>query len=147
VIQALTLNKYSLFGGLLKEQIESIIPLMEIEKYESDHNIITEGQPNDKIFFLVDGSVVVIKKGIVLTNFKEGAVFGEMEVLDVMPAVATIKSITPVTVMSISNISLHEIYKIDIKAFSLIIMNMARDLSRRLRRMDELLVTEPGNVV
>lgn len=147
MIQALTLNKYSLFGGLLKEQIESIIPLMEIEKYESDHNIITEGQPNDKIFFLVDGSVVVIKKGIVLTNFKEGAVFGEMEVLDVMPAVATIKSITPVTVMSISNISLHEIYKIDIKAFSLIIMNMARDLSRRLRRMDELLVTEPGNVV
>jgi hypothetical protein len=39
--------------------------------------------------------------------------------------------------MSISNKSLREIYKIDLKSFSLIIMNLARDLSRRLRRMNE----------
>jgi CRP-like cAMP-binding protein len=60
-----------------------------------------------------------------------------MEVLDVMPSAATIKTLANTRVASISNRNLREIYKADIKSFSLIIMNLARDLSRRLRRMDE----------
>jgi hypothetical protein len=39
--------------------------------------------------------------------------------------------------MSISNKSLREIYKTDTKIFSMVIMNLARDLSRRLRRMND----------
>jgi CRP-like cAMP-binding protein len=60
-----------------------------------------------------------------------------MEVLDVMPSVATIKAITPTQVMSISNHNLRQIYRNDIKVFALIIMNLARDISRRLRNTDE----------
>jgi hypothetical protein len=43
--------------------------------------------------------------------------------------------------MSISNRAVREIYKKDIHTFSLMIMNLARDLSRRLRKMDEKLAT------
>ena len=132
-----TLQKYSLFGGLLEEQIRSILSLMEQENYDPDTEIIIEGKPNDKIYFVIEGEVSVTKKGVVLSRFGEGEAFGEMEVLDVMPSIATIKSLSPVTVMSISNKALREIYKTDIKAFSLILMNLARDLSRRLRKMDE----------
>jgi len=62
-------------------------------------------------------------------------------VLDVMPAAASIKSITSVKAMSMSNKALRDIYKIDVKIFSLMIMNLARDLSRRLRKMDEKLAS------
>jgi CRP-like cAMP-binding protein len=130
-------KKYSLFGGLVEEQIEKIIPLMQQESFAPDTEIIAEGKANDKIYFLIQGQVAVTKGGVMLTRFGEGEVFGEMEVLDVMPSAAAIKSITPVTVMSISNRALREIYKIDVKSFSLMIMNLARDLSRRLRRMDD----------
>jgi len=123
----------------MEDQIERIIPLMKQENFGPDELIITEGRPNDRIFFLIEGQVSVNKGDVVIYRFGEGEAFGEMEVLDVMPAAATIKSITPVTIMSISNKALREIYKIDIKTFSLIIMNLARDLSRRLRRMDEKL--------
>jgi CRP-like cAMP-binding protein len=58
-----------------------------------------------------------------------------------MPSAATIKALSDVTVMSLSNKSLREVYKIDIKTFSLVIMNLARDLSRRLRHMDEKAVS------
>jgi len=143
MINPSALQKYSLFGGLQEEQIEAIIPLMEKETYNPSELIISEGKPNDKIFFLIEGHVAVIKGNIELTRFSEGEAFGEMEVLDVMPAVASIKSISPVTVLSISNRSLREIYKLDVKSFSLMIMNLARDLSRRLRRMDEKLAV-PG---
>jgi len=140
---ARTLQKYSLFGGLMEEQIEIILPLMKEENYGPDELIITEGKPNDKVYFLIEGQVAVTKRDTLLSSFGEGEAFGEMEVLDVMPAVASIKSLSNVMLMSISNKSLHELYKLDITIFSLIIMNLARDLSRRLRKADEKLAPTP----
>jgi CRP-like cAMP-binding protein len=137
MVESSTLQKYSLFGGLLGDQIDRIRPLMERESYEPGDDIILEGTRNDRIRFILSGRVAVVKSGIILSEFKEGDTFGEMEVLDVMPSVATIKALTVTTVMSISNKTLREIYKTDTKVFALIIMNLARDLSRRLRRMDE----------
>ncbi|MDL2229011.1 cyclic nucleotide-binding domain-containing protein [Treponema sp. OttesenSCG-928-L16] len=137
MVESSALQKYSLFGGLLEEQIDRIRSLMETEIYAPGEDIISEGSRNDKIRFVLEGRVAVIKAGLNLFEFGEGDTFGEMEVLDIMPSVATVKTLLPTTVASLSNRSLREIYKLDIKAFSLIIMNLARDLSRRLRRMDE----------
>jgi CRP-like cAMP-binding protein len=142
MVESSSLQKYSLFGGLLEDQINRIRPLMEQESYESGADIIVEGTPNDKIRFILEGRVAVLKGKLLLSEFGEGDAFGEMEVLDVMPSVATIKALTPTKVMSISNRALREIYKIDAKSFSLMIMNLARDLSRRLRRMDERVVSK-----
>jgi CRP-like cAMP-binding protein len=138
-----TLQKYSLFGGLLEEQIESIITLMQQENFDPGTVIIAEGKANDKIYFIIEGQVAVIKGDIVLSRFGEGEAFGEMEVLDVMPAIASIKSLSPVTVMLIYDTAPREIYTKDVKIFSLMLMNLARDLSRRLRKMDEKLASSP----
>jgi len=143
MVRPQALQKYALFGGLLEEQIETLIPLMKEENYSPDELIITEGKANDKIFFLLEGHVAVTKKNVDLAHFGEGEAVGEMEVLDVMPAIASIKALSQVKAMSISNKALREIYKLDVKIFSLIIMNLARDLSRRLRRMDEKLADSP----
>ncbi|MCL2186134.1 MAG: cyclic nucleotide-binding domain-containing protein [Treponema sp.] len=143
MLQPSMLQKYSLFGGLVEEQIEGLLPFMHEEKFKPEDFIITEGKTNDKIFFLIEGQVAVSKKDIVLTRFSEGEAFGEMEVLDVMPAAASIKALTPVTVMSISNKSLREIYKKDVTTFTLVLMNLARDLVRRLRKMDEKFASSP----
>jgi CRP-like cAMP-binding protein len=134
------LQKYSLFGGLMEEQIQKIQPLLEEESYASGQDIIVEGTANDRIRFILEGKVAVISRGIHLYEFGEGETVGEMEVLDVMPSAATIRALTPVTALSISNRNLRQIYKIDIHSFSLIIMNLARDLSRRLRHMDKMIV-------
>jgi len=132
-----TLQNYSLFGGLLEDQIAKILPLMELESFKPGTDIIVEGTPNDRVYFIINGEVSVIKEGVVLSKLETGRTFGEMEVLEVMPSAATIRSLTDVTVMIFSNKALREIYRQDIKAFSLVIMNLARDLSRRLRTMNE----------
>jgi CRP-like cAMP-binding protein len=137
MIESTALQRYSLFGGLVEEQIEQIIPLLEQETYTPGTDIIVEGTPNDRIRFITEGRVAVIKNGVALLELTEGSTFGEMEVLDVMPSAATIRSLTGVTALSISNKSLREIYQHDIKSFSLMLMNLARDLSRRLRYADE----------
>jgi len=137
MIDSSVLEQYSFFGGLEREQIGIILPLMEQEVYESGTDIIIEGKPNDKIRFILDGRVAVVKSGVVLMELDKGTIFGEMEVLDIMPAEATVRSLTPTSVMVLSNKALREIYKTDIKTYALLIMNIARDISRRLRRMDD----------
>jgi CRP-like cAMP-binding protein len=142
MVDSSTLQKCALFGGLLQEQIETVLPLMEHETYDTGDNVIVEGDQNDKIRFIVEGRVVVTKKGRILFEFGEGESFGEMEVLDIMPSAATIRAKIPTSVMSLSNKSLHDIYKKDINVFAMLIMNLARDVSRRLRTMDEKIAEE-----
>jgi CRP-like cAMP-binding protein len=115
---------------------------MEQEDYETGDNIIVEGAPNDRIRFILSGRVAVLKNNLTLIEFKAGDTFGEMEVLDVMPSAATNVALEPTRVMSISNRSLRSLYKTDIKAFSLILMNLARDLSRRIRLMNNMITDE-----
>lgn len=138
MVDSASLQKYSLFGGLIKEQIERIRPLLGQEGYAAGENIIVEGERNDRIRFILEGRVAVIRDGVVLTELGEGETFGEMEVLDVMPSVASVRALVPTRVATISNKMLRDVYKMDAGIFSLVIMNLARDLSRRLRRMDEL---------
>jgi CRP-like cAMP-binding protein len=134
------LQKYSLFGGILEEQINKFIPLMAEEKYSPGDAIIVEGIPNDRILFIVEGRVSIIKGETVIYDLDEGNTFGEMEVLDIMPCAATIKAVTDVTVLSISNASLREIYRNDLKSYTLLLMNLARDLSRRLRVANDIMI-------
>jgi CRP-like cAMP-binding protein len=142
MIEPTALQRYSLFGGLLKEQIGKILPLLEHETDNAGDSVIAEGSCNDRIRFILEGRVAVVKGGRVLYEFGEGDEFGEMEVLDIMPSVATVKARVFTSVISISNKALHEIYKIDINIFSMLIMNLARDLSRRLRKLDEKILEE-----
>jgi CRP-like cAMP-binding protein len=142
MIEPEALQRYSFFGGLQKEQIEKILPLMEHETFEAGETIIAEGTRNDRIRFILDGRVAIVKEGLILFEFGEGITFGEMEVLDIMPSAASSIAKTTTAVISLSNRALHEIYKEDVKIFAMLIMNLARDLSRRLREMDEKVVKE-----
>ncbi len=140
MIDTNSLQKYSLFGGVLQEQIDHIKPLFGFARYDAGDMPMREGDPNDKIYFIITGRVSVSKQGIVIAELGEGDTFGEMELIDVMPSIATITALESLEVVTISNRALYEISKLEPKAFSLMIMNLARDLSRRLRRMDELAI-------
>jgi CRP-like cAMP-binding protein len=135
------LGNYSLFDGLEKEQIDSILHLMEHEVFDAGTDIIVEGTLSNKLRVILEGQVAVVKNGIILQEFGEGDVFGEMEVLDVGPVEATIKTITPTSVITLSVDALGEIYESDLNIYAFLLMNLARDLSRRLRRMDSKAVT------
>lgn len=129
------------------EQIDGILPLMMHETYAAGQNIITEGEPNDQIRFIISGRAEVLKNALVLAECQTGDIVGEMEVLDMLPSAATVRAISPVEIVSLSNTTLHEIYKGDIKVFAIIVMNLARDLARRLHRADEVATGSKGETL
>jgi CRP-like cAMP-binding protein len=126
----------------MQEQIDAIFPLMQHNTYEAGQDLITEGEKNGRVFFIISGRVAVIKNGLVLMEFKEGDTVGEMEVLDMLPSAATVRALDNVEAVSFFNSALYEVYKQDIKAFAIIVMNLARDMSRRLRNMDDMVAQE-----
>ncbi len=144
------LQSQSLFGGLTDKEVESILPLMEREVYSKGDVILREGNVNDKLYFIYRGSVEVLKRidtrGKVeekrLNVLHTGDTFGEMEIIDIQPCEATIRALEATTVLIISNKNLYKISKFNLKTYTLIIMNLARDISRRLRMMDRLIISE-----
>jgi CRP-like cAMP-binding protein len=142
MIEASELQHYSFFGGLMRDQIEDVSHFMQYEKYEAGRDLIVEGEKNSRVFFIFSGRVAVIKNGLVLTEFKKGDTVGEMEVLDVLPSAATVRALENVEAASLASGKLYEIYKQDVKVFAIIVMNLARDMSRRLRNMDDLMARE-----
>ncbi|MDR0785542.1 MAG: cyclic nucleotide-binding domain-containing protein [Treponema sp.] len=131
------LQKYALFGGLSEDQIAGVLPYLEERRFLTGQTILKEGDRNDRVFFILEGNVIVRKDGITLAEFDSGDAVGEMEILGVRPASATLLAMSDVKTVSLSNTALYKIYKEDIHTYAMIILNLARELSRRLRRMNE----------
>lgn len=137
----------SLFGGVTEESFEHIRPLIRVQHFETGAYIIEEGAVNDRIYFIQDGTVEVHKATVGargpgrrhLITMKAGNTFGEMELIDIQRCAATVQALEPTTTLSLSNHDLYQIAKIDMKTYALLIMNLARELSRRLRQTDDLL--------
>jgi len=142
MINSSILWQYSLFDGLEKEQIDYILTLVKHEVCEEGQDIVLEDGPNDKIHFILDGRVSVMKHDVTLMELDEGDIFGEMEVLEILPVEATIRAITKTKLITLSLDALGELFENDLKTYSFIITNLARDLSRRLRRMNVRVVKE-----
>jgi len=140
------LQSHCLFGGLSEDDLKLVKPLLKEYHYEKQEIIVEEGGQGDRVYFICEGSVEILKKvklsnGIVVQRIATlgvGDTFGEMELLDVQPSIATVRTLEPTYVLTLSNMDLYRVSKINLKAYTMIILNLARAISRRLRRMDAL---------
>ena len=142
------LQQQPLFGGVDDQAMSAIMPLLREEDFASGELIVREGDQGDSLFVICSGSVEVLKAdpdqdtpvAQRIAVLHVGDVFGEMELLDTQHRSATIRALEPVAALALSNGDLFRIYESDLPTFALIVMNLARELSRRLRSIDDLAV-------
>lgn len=143
------LREHALFGGIMDKDLRKIRDLFQEGHFLKGETIINEGESGDRLYFIKSGSVEILKKvsapaGEVeekIAVLGKGDTFGEMEIIDIQPRVATVKALTSAITLSLSNKDLYVISKWNLETFTLIIMNLAREISRRLRRMDALVAS------
>lgn len=142
------LQSHSLFGGLTDEETQRIRGMLEEEHFSAGTNVVKEGEPNDRLYFIYEGSVEILKKSATpdremepIAELGVGDAFGEMEFIDIQPSVATVRAKEDISVLTLANRSLYEIYKWNVKTYAILVMNMAREISRRLRKMDAAVAT------
>jgi CRP-like cAMP-binding protein len=149
VVDLESLRKHSLFGGISRKALESIAPLLQERTFVQGNFIVHEGDHGGTLHFIVEGSVEILKRvpgGTVhdqrqLAVLKTGATFGEMELIDIQCCAASVRALEDVKVLTLTNSDMYQIYEDSLETFALIIMNMAREISRRLRRMDALMAS------
>jgi CRP-like cAMP-binding protein len=73
--------------------------------------------------------------------------FGEMSILDVMPRSATVRAIAPSRLLRVTAHDLDALYRRDLKSYTLLVLNIAREMSRRLRVADSLLAELVANML
>lgn len=139
-ISARGLGNYSLFGGIKEEAINYLLQYMGLINFRKGETLFAEGDQGDEICFIVQGRVKVAKSGVVLAELGKGEQFGEMYVIDIMPRSADVIGIEDGSLIKISHRNLRRLSQKDHESFQMLLMNCSREISRRLRKMNELYV-------
>jgi CRP-like cAMP-binding protein len=151
------LSDFSFFGGINPEALRAVLDLFGQGSYDPGTRIIEEGSRGKRLYIVTSGRTEVRVRfpdpggdepeSVIATNAR-GDTFGEMELLDTQERSASVVAIEATTTIELTNNDLYEIFRRRPDVFRMIMMNLARDLSRRLRLADrqlaEVRVAEPS---
>jgi CRP-like cAMP-binding protein len=107
--------------------------------------LMKEGELAHGMFVVRDGELEVCKRGrngheFCLATLKPGDCVGEMALVDIQPRSASARALTPVTMYVIDQSEIAKLADKDPTAYALLVLNIAREISRRLRVADQVLV-------
>lgn len=151
-ISPAVLREIGLFGGLDEQTLEVLARELPVEQVMVGARVVSEGDAAREMFVVVSGELEVLKRSpggseVRVAMLGPGGWFGEMAIVDVQPRSATVRALAPSLLLRITAEHVDRLlYRRDLKAYSLLIMNIARELSRRLRVMDGILSQFVGSV-
>ncbi len=134
------LQKVSLFQNVEHEELERIASLLTPRDVPKDAHIVSQDEMGDALFVIARGRTKVVLYGdngreVILTILKTGEFFGEMSLLDDLPRSANVIAVEDSTVLVLKRDQFAE----HIKKSSRTALNVMAELSRRLRRADEII--------
>jgi len=131
------------FGGISTDVIERIISLAKHEIIKKDECFFQEHDQAQSMFVLLSGAVEVYKtwegRQHTIAYMHQGDCFGEMSVIDHCRRSATVIALEDCEILEIGMASFSAIYQEDLKQYTMLQMNIGREVSRRLREANELL--------
>ncbi|MFT3778590.1 MAG: cyclic nucleotide-binding domain-containing protein [Ottowia sp.] len=132
-----------LFGGLTEAALGVLLDDSREVAMPAGAFFFHEGDTGESLYVLDAGEVELTKATpagpVVLAHLQAGDCFGEMALIDLAPRSASAQAVLATRALEISMGGLHALYQRDVEQFALVQMNMARELSRRLRRLGDRL--------
>jgi len=136
------LHHVPVMAGLDDEAIHYLSELAREELFSADTVIIGEGEPGNRMFFLSSGHVMVVKahgtpQPVTLARLGPGEFFGEMSLVESVVRSASVVADGAVAACTLKGADFHRLYLHRPEQYGIVMLNLARDLSRRLRSLDE----------
>ena len=143
-IDFLSLN-VPILSRLKDKELRIVEKYMQLIDVISGEVIFQEGDKGDYVFFVLEGSLDVLKKSetgeeIVISTLSRGRSIGEMSVIDELPRSATVKSRTKATLLTLSRDKFNYILENHSSIGVKIIKGIARLVSLNLRKTSTKLV-------
>jgi len=136
------LRKIAVLNPFDEKELKNLLRMSKIRKYQPEELIFGEGYLDTWIYFLVSGSVRVMKNKKELTVLdKRGDIFGEMGPLDGSPRSASIYAVGTTVCLAMDTDYIDKLAGRDRVAFGCILYHIfARILAERLRIANDKLV-------
>jgi CRP/FNR family transcriptional regulator, cyclic AMP receptor protein len=150
-VPAADLRNIGLFGALPERVLDELAAELQLLELPAGSYVFREGEAGSCMYVVLQGDVEVLKKSrggldSRVAVLGPGDWFGEMSIIDVQPRSATVQTVSPGRLIRITAADLDRLYRSDVKAYALIVQNIARELSRRLRVADGILADLIANV-
>ena len=141
---AAELRNIGLFAALTDTALTHLTASLTLLSPLPGEVVFREGTEAREMYVVISGEMEVVKRskhGIDarVALLGPGDWFGEMSILDVQPRSATVRALAPTRMLRISSSDLDGLYRFDVKSYTLIVLNLARELSRRLRVADGII--------
>lgn len=139
------LGELVIFHGLTDDELSFLEERVELQQAANGSVVCREGEPGNELYLILNGRVAVDKTGdsgeeLEINELATGDSFGEMCLIDVQPRSATIRALEQTELAVFRYMALLELSQKNLPLFSKVLLNIAREFSRRLRRMDGRLV-------
>ena len=138
------ISQLRIFGGVTDAQRETIFRRLELWRLDEDEFVFQKGDEPRHIYIVKSGKIdlqiaeddVVIHKH----QINLGECFGEASLMSMHKHTSTAVAAEATEIIALSRSALLELMREDIKLFALLMMNLARELARRLYITDQMLL-------
>jgi CRP-like cAMP-binding protein len=126
------------FGGLSDARLDLLVSMLVERRFDVGGTVVSEGEPGRSMYIVYSGELAVSKLGnsgrvIRMADLGPGDFFGEMTLIEMQNRSATVVAESPTVLCELTAQSLYAYYKADIHAYVLVMLNINRELCRRLR--------------
>ena len=146
------LREIGLFGALSDDVLAHLASSLVTKRVAPGEAVFREGDAAHEMYVVLEGEMEVMKKSRRARDMRVAILgpndcFGEMSIIDMQHRSATVRALAPSRLLRMAAEDMDALYRYDLKSYTLIVLNIARDLSRRLRVADGLLAEFTMNVM
>jgi CRP-like cAMP-binding protein len=134
-------RRSDIFKGLSDGELSQLAQICKMVSFPAGKKICSEGECGKEIFVLADGKASVMvkgtsKKSIKIGSIGQGEIFGEMSIIEDMPRVADLITDVDSKLVVIDRFELENLMNRNNHLGKMVMQNVAKGLSRKLRRID-----------
>ena len=137
------LQEMPIFGAIQESTIEQLLQHAVVRDLTRGDTVFQEGELDTSVYIIEQGRVSVHRrwegKDYKLRELSQGDCFGEMALMDYKPRSASVVADTDCSLIQISAAQLGELYTQLPEQYTLIMMNLGREVCRRLKEADKRL--------
>jgi CRP/FNR family transcriptional regulator, cyclic AMP receptor protein len=136
------LEAIPIFAGLTAAALNEIAKAAQESVFHQGDIIVREGEPGNRMFIIGAGSVEVVKflgqsRETVLAVLRSKDFLGEMSIIDCVARSASVRAVEDTALFALKGTDLYHLFQKHPDQYAIVMLNIARDISRRLRAIDE----------
>ncbi len=129
----------SFFGGLSQEVVAAVADRLKERHVAAGEVLFEEGDDGKSMYIVRSGELIVQRHAadgtqVRLLMMRPGDHFGVTSLIEMEPRAFSCRAEKDSVLYELTNLDLYALYKSDLKAYTLMVQNINRELCRRLRK-------------